>query len=541
MQKKKNLFAKDNIGKFLWIGIVVIIFLLQGLCDTRWRDDAVYANVLNNRTLSEFLRERYFDWSSRIVIEAVMIPLAVWNPLIWRLLNGCMMVALIALIADVFGMGEKRQARIIFSCIMLSIPVATFNNAGWIATTTNYLWALTLGMLAIRTLKNYLSDNKPKPMELLFSSLAIIYGANMEQMAAILLGAYAVTGIYMLITKRKIPWMFFVQLVLILASICFILTCPGNDVRIEQEAAQSLPIFKDLSLLDKLGTGYLMTSHYYLCGTEGSWVFVILAAVVLFSVIQHNSKTPWKWIIAGFPFFFLLLLKGIEILFQNGLWTRGLRLLEIFWRNNGVAAVTGYRGIYICLQFFLYLIIWCCILAGLYWIHGRTMETLLEYIILLAGLASRMIMGFSPTVYASGDRTALFASIAILIIAMRNLIKIKKTFKSSRLEGFSYIVGLLFFQTSEKGNSQSEDYHQRHQIRNGCCKNFAYCHQYHTDKQRGGNRIYVRDPCPYSLHIYSNKRLLRHPRTTQRHWQYRLPEMTPLLLHFPNSPAHCYR
>ena len=34
---------------------------------------------------------------------------------------------------------------------------------------------------------------------------------------------------------------------------------------------------------------------------------------------------------------------------------------------------------------------------------------------------SRVIVGFSPTLYASGDRTAIYCSAAILIVTLRNL------------------------------------------------------------------------------------------------------------------------
>ena len=68
-----------------------------------------------------------------------------------------------------------------------------------------------------------------------------------------------------------------------------------------------------------------------------------------------------------------------------------------------------------------YLVVLLCVIISICWIHGRNFETLLELTIIAAGFMSRFMIGFSPTIYASGDRTALFASVALLIIVMRNI------------------------------------------------------------------------------------------------------------------------
>lgn len=56
-------------------------------------------------------------------------------------------------------------------------------------------------------------------------------------------------------------------------------------------------------------------------------------------------------------------------------------------------------------------------------------------IILLAGLASRFIMGFSPTIFASCERTAfyMFLVFIILILVILNNIKVKKNTTNSFL------------------------------------------------------------------------------------------------------------
>lgn len=45
----------------------------------------------------------------------------------------------------------------------------------------------------------------------------------------------------------------------------------------------------------------------------------------------------------------------------------------------------------------------------------------MELMILGIGLCSRIMIGCSPTIYASGERTSLYCSIAILAVCLRNL------------------------------------------------------------------------------------------------------------------------
>ncbi len=83
--------------------------------------------------------------------------------------------------------------------------------------------------------------------------------------------------------------------------------------------------------------------------------------------------------------------------------------------------MSTFPGYIIVAQIIFYLAVCICAALTIYFIHGRSYETLLELLILCAGFASRIIMGFSPTVYESGGRTAIYCSMAVLVVILRNL------------------------------------------------------------------------------------------------------------------------
>ncbi len=409
-----------QIKKIIWCIIVISIFILQFFCREQFGDDIVFSSFLDEMSLGAFINKRYTTWSSRIVIEFFLVFIASWSPLIWQILNGMIIVLFIEAVSSAFGVGEKYNSKILLSCIMVTIPVASLNSAGWITTTMNYLWVLALGMIVIASLKKII-QGRLTLFGFSVSIIALIYAANMEQMAAILLGTYLVVGIYMAVSKKPINWMYFVHLTLIVLSICFILFSPGNARRTVLEAEKYFPLFGELTVFQKVCMGFLVTTRYYIADEAGRWLFILLCITLLAGVIIRNKKHWLKWIIAGFPLLSIMLLELLKVLLRAGLWNRGLRVLEVIWNNNSIGAFSIFKEEYIWIQMLYYLIVIICVLLNIYWIHGHSVETLLELTIIMAGLMSRFIIGFSPTIYVSGDRTALFASAAFLIITMRNI------------------------------------------------------------------------------------------------------------------------
>ena len=410
-----------------------VLLLVQGLIRMNLNDDAVYVNCLQNQTLFSFLQERYATWSSRVIIEAVMLPLVMANSWIWRILNILVVLLLVWNTADLFAVDkEKIKAQSLFFLMMWVIPLGSLYSAGWITTTTNYLWALAIGLMGLRPLKHFLTSEKCSWWEYIICPICVLYGANMEQMSAILLGAYLVVGIYMLIQKKKLSPFYWVLIVEIVCSLLFILVAPGNAERTLAETAHYFPEYENFGVAEKLVMGFVESAHYYIAGGQdrACYVFPLLVGVLLFLLIQKNRqggianrKSMILQLIVGLvPFVFHWgMTRLIGFLFEEGLLTRGLNLIGLLVYNRQTPSVGQYSWGQVWLQIAVYAVILGCVAATICLLHGKSKETLLELTILAAGFASRFMMGFSPTIYVSGDRTALFCSVAILIVALRNM------------------------------------------------------------------------------------------------------------------------
>lgn len=323
---------------FLLYGAMFVVLLICHLgIDLSYGDDGFFVNVLDDISLKEFLRNRYLWTTSRVVIEAIQMPLTVYAQWLWRILNSAVLVSIVWLINRLFA--PKQTVRGILCCAALAavVPLTAIMGAGWIATTANYVWTLAAGMTALLPIKKWIEEKDVRWWEYFIYLSAVIYATNHEQMAALLLGWYFVLGFY-LMYEHKIKWQYFMLLAIAGNAVDFISKCPGNQWRKINDMQRYLPEFEKFSLTDKLFLGGLTTGHYYWTGKDGNWVMAVVCAVVLSAVIwkNRNSLKKWKTVvkiaITALPFVFHVLVGHLlKLLFHKGLLHKGLFWLGLFF------------------------------------------------------------------------------------------------------------------------------------------------------------------------------------------------------------------
>lgn len=442
---------KNNRKQWIFIFSVTAFFLfLHVFINTDFGDDLAYAERFSDGlNLMEFLINQYYYWASRLIIQAVNIPMVLADSWLWKILDTLVTVIFIVNVSDMFGVGkaeEKIRSGVIFFFLIWLVPLESLYSAGWITTSMNYLWTLSLGSVALRPLMHLVRNEKCSVWEKVICPICAMYSANIEQTAAILLGSYVVVGAYaVIVKKRRINTVCIVQLIIISALVIFSLTAPGNAVRNVMEAKRCFPEFTGLGTMDKLCMGFIESAHYYLAAGHMQVCFIFAA---LSGILFLMAPRKWyKKLTAFFPFAFYWFFGHIgKALLYGGYLTRGLNIVGVLGENRQLPGLGMYDSGLVTFQVIMYMAVFACVALTIYFIHGKTEETLLELIILAAGFASRVIMGFSPTLYASGDRTALFSSAAILIVTMRNIgfWLDKKPRSYMKIIGGAYILLLIY-------------------------------------------------------------------------------------------------
>ncbi len=403
-----------------------LLLLLHAWIPVDTHDDAAFATYWT-QPLWKVLKWRYDTWTSRILIEGALIPLAVF-PNIWRVLNVGMILLFVWCAADLFsvGGGKRFPAMGVLFALLFTVPLYSLHSAGWITTTVNYLWPLSLGLVAMRPAKHFFCGEKCAGWEYAVCPLCLVYAANLEQMCAILSGVYLLCGVHSLVDRKKPSALCCVMPGLIVLMLCLIWLCPGNRLRLAAETERWFPEFGKLSFLQKLLWGWIGTFQHYMKG--GNFLFMLLPGVLLALLAtryerEKNGKIR-VFLPALFcfcPYLYYGLLPLWEYLRARGRLLGGIELLRALVYNTQLPGFSPYTPLQTGFQTAVFLTLCVCLTVTIFLVHGRSRETLMQLLILGAGLLSRVIVGLSPTFLASGGRTSVYASAAVLIVVMRNV------------------------------------------------------------------------------------------------------------------------
>ena len=417
IKNKKNILL--SILPFITYSILIIILHVH--MNIRG-DDEFFLQASQQITLIELNIFRYNFWTSRIIIETIIVLLVSCGNILWKILNIGMFTLLPYSINKLFNDNNNLKLKWLICMVTLLIPINCYGDAGWIATSVNYMWILVFGILACIPIKKNLENIELTVWERIVSTISIIIASNHEQMVAILAIFYGMTLLYNIKKKNKNNWIILYMLIILL-GIVFIFTCPGNNVRSIIETKLRFPTYKDLNFIDKIQLGITSMMRYIVFDNNLS--FIAMSLIIMVAVFITNKSKIFR-LISMMPFIASIIpLNSITNILPGKL----MILKEAINKFNTQTLVsnlfTNNNMFMFYIIFIYYIIIFISIIISLYAIFKKTDKSIITIILFGVGLISRVILGFSPTVYASVERISLFlyASFIILIIYIWKYLK----------------------------------------------------------------------------------------------------------------------
>lgn len=409
MKEKIEEFFKKNGRLAIFILFILEIILSLLITPNRF-DDAFFIEKVTNNSIISFVAERYNTWTSRVIIEFVLCSVLKVSKYLWVLLEAFMVALAGYSISKIFIKEEKNENTAMLLFMILAYPLNNMASAGWAATTVNYMWPLATGLFALIPIRKIWDGEKIKPYQFVLYSLALIFSGNAEISCAILVGSYLLFTVLYLLKNKKIHPYLVVQTLLILACLVFILTCPGNSVRTETEITTHFKDMEMLTFIDKLSLGF--TSTIGLIIGKGNIIYTIFTMLIVVYIFSNYKETLYR-VIALVPFLSMLVLQygsnitgnvfGFLISFK-GLISQEWIFLSPSTSNNMLYALP------LIFAFINFISIALSLL-----LIFKKLDSNVAIIVFLAGLASRLIMGFSPTIFNSGERTMIFFEFAMII------------------------------------------------------------------------------------------------------------------------------
>lgn len=451
---KKDLFytIKNNYSFIILFIAILSLHLFMGHAN----DDIGYSTILAKFNLFEWLIRRYDIWSSRLIIDTVSVILARENIIVWKILDSLIYTVgaylAIKLINIVSNYEYDKIVKYFGVLLFLIYPFYDMSSAGWIATTLNYSWCFGLGMVSFLPLMNYYENKQTSIYTYVISFLCLLYAVNQEQSCALILGFNLLYLIHCIINKKNINKFNILTIIVSGLSLIFILTCPGNSVRLASEVTRWYPAFAHLNIYQKLYLGIVST-----IGTLISEKIIILLFYIFLNVCAIvKTKNKYLKYVCYFNILLILFLAGFDLLLDINYIIQYSPTLKIILENNdllnsivmttsnninsvcihqpmltyilnlitfqGVPLSNAYYYPYaislnialiIAVSICIYLLLSSCLL--LYKIFSKN---LLPLTLFIGGLMSKLILGFSPTVYASNTRTAIFFNMILIMLIL---------------------------------------------------------------------------------------------------------------------------
>ena len=417
-----------RIKKYIPLIVILSYILIMHFVIRPVTDDDIYFSSWVGKDIFGLLKLRYLKWSSRSIIEIFLIYIMSYAKILWSILDGLIILLLYYSINRIVNIkSNKNTIFLSFICAILIIlyPFGQMSSSGWGATTMNYLWPLSLGIFAMIPIVEECFQNKKCTKLMRLATIpALIYACNQEQMCLIIIGFLLVFNIQYYITNKRINKSALLYLIIALISITYILTCPGNGIRFKNETKIWFHDFNELSIIQKCILS--INNTFQLLIGKTNYLLITMYSFMAY-VLYKNKKNRKLLILTVCLLLGCVVIPHINIFNTYDLYIIHLKTHSPMLQYLQLGSKKYILSIVISI---IYLISTIYILYNMY--KKDNLNKYMLPLLFLAGILSRFIVGFSPTLFASKQRTAIFMYFSIVVINMLLLKNLKLSIREKK-------------------------------------------------------------------------------------------------------------
>ncbi|EOA5501865.1 hypothetical protein J7S71_00125 [Enterobacter hormaechei] len=388
-----------NSISFLTIAIC-LIYVFSSVVFKDITDDHFFSTALSKYSIFEILKIRYDTWSGRILIEAFLMKTINVHlfPQIAISLSCILLAFSVSKMASIDG-----RVTIPFIALSMLLFLSDFHTNRqatlWITGAYNYIIPISIGLYAVTI---YL-DMDQSIFKKLSSCVLIFLASNNEQFAVTAIIATAV----IMIVKFKAKGLTAYDAAFTVSLLCggaIVLAAPGNVVRLHSEIINWMPDFENYGVLYKLSVGVDRISNQV--NFEDNFLFIACCFASLSYLLLREEQS-----IAVKSMALVFTLKIVTFLL---LFYPSTHISELLRSDNYIKPSSwGHASVY--LNYLINLVSLSSILITCLMASGSKKEATKISVILVCGVLSALMIGFSPTAYASGTRVMFLFDISIAV------------------------------------------------------------------------------------------------------------------------------
>jgi len=424
-------------------------------------DDTANFELLENLGLWGWLQQRMEFWQLRLFSDFFFIVF-LHNLALWKIVNSAVAsLLMLGLWRASFGpdflkdLRERGRALFLAAALICMLfffifPNTITSSSFWYSGSFNYLWPVTALVFGLTPFIFFLRGGDPYGRKIWFplGLFASFCAGFTEQTTLVALGVSAIILLYSLLKKRKVPLLLIIHFAVIAACAAVFLVSVFSSTRLTGGTELALfPEFATYGKRDMLQLGVHVYNTHLL--RSSSLLFLALALIAgVLAFTRLKGRHVFFKILALFPAFYIFLNIVPFRLVLSGAWNHsvfvdrvpnqvsafnydpalwfdylyrvpplgwGLEPHDLFMASLGLAAVL-------------------CVFFTLFFAFRAAFDRLLACLLYLAAFGSGVIMGFTPTIFASGNRPFFIANILILLLCAM-LIKEGMTSGDEKLAG----------------------------------------------------------------------------------------------------------
>ena len=408
-----NPLTQNSKSHYLGFALVLAIFTFVILMIHKSMyiisDDMVNLGLgVNFSNVFSYIQNRYYH-IGKFMCDGMAFVLYCIPFKLWKILDTLAYVAMLLLIWDMFTDRSIKMLAVTATGICLFPITLYMSSAGYIMTTTNYIYPVIALLLAFVPVVRTMQGRRVYIIHYVLSVLGLIYASNQDQSGVVSIGGFLlICAVYLwnwkkegVASSKSIFKLSLVYFALALAAYIFMFTTPGHLERMSStvEMERWFPQYADWTIEDKVYHGITTTfaNIFYQRPTLFMWFCYLMVGVVFFEN-RRRVMLPVALLVT------VLACSALDysmfIRFYD--YTVGLPEL-VSVKENPVPLI-------IAVAIFILMIL--SVLS----LYKTNRKLCVELMILnILGFGSRFMMGFSATIFASSYRTFTLHLICFLI------------------------------------------------------------------------------------------------------------------------------
>lgn len=371
---------------------------LKGI--SHYSDDVVFSQEAHTPDIFQWLITRYQSWSSRTAIEFVLLKI-INHKQTWAFLNSFFFAVTICSLSWIVAKNKKDAilASLFFVLVILFTIKKGFIKEGilWMTGSVNYLWPFALSILGFALLKRCTTEQNFY-RNAIVTAIIFFFSSFSEQIVVINLFLLPTIALLYRGPVRKAA---LISLAATLLVFTYIILSPGNTRRLYLEIGRWMPDFVNLNFVDKVLMG-LNLAFDQMFTVQPIAVGIIYLCLAL--ILRNNKKAQI------FSLLLLIATITLSLIERRVFATSNFDAIYKFSSKNITSTFAIARAATV--------IIFALATTLLLFLAQQERKT--AWLIAIAYIASysgTVMLGLSPTIYASEQRVLMVSGMMVSALA----------------------------------------------------------------------------------------------------------------------------